>query len=245
MYNIYIGFDSSNYGQQIAWDVCKRSMLKNCSDPNKINIIKLVKSDLIDKDIFKRTDNDGSTEFTYTRFFVPYLNNYMGYAIFVDSDFLWECDVLELFEKYVNSTCAVSCIKHKYTQCNDKFKMDGKKQEWYPKKNWSSLMIYNCSHINVKKNLILENTNTKSAKWLHRMMWCDEEKGEILEIPRSYNYLVNYYHEGPIKALHFTDGGPWHPGYEDVTYGNRWLKYISKEEKKMIKWSIENEYNIK
>ena len=77
------------------------------------------------------------------------------------------------------------------------------------------------------------------------MMWCDEEKGEILEIPRSYNYLVNYYHEGPIKALHFTDGGPWHPGYEDVTYGNRWLKYISKEEKKMIKWSIENEYNIK
>ena len=117
--------------------------MDNC----KINIIKLVKSDLIDKDIFKRTDNDGSTEFTYTRFFVPYLNNYSGYAIFVDSDFLWDCDVLELFEKYVNSTCAVSCVKHKYTQCNDKFKMDGKKQEWYPKKNWSSLMIYKSSPI--------------------------------------------------------------------------------------------------
>lgn len=240
MYNIYIGFDSSNYGQTIAWEVCKRSILKNCSDTSKINIIKLVKSELINDGIFKRTDKDGSTEFTYTRFFIPFLNNYEGYAIFVDSDFLWECDVIELFEKYTDPKSAVSCVKHKYTNCNGKFKMDGKKQEWYPKKNWSSLMIFNCSHNNVKQNLTLENANKKSAKWLHRMMWCEED--EILEIPRSYNYLVDYYEDGPIKALHYTDGGPWHPGYENVTYGDRWLKYTSEEEKEKIKWSIENEY---
>ena len=240
MYNIYIGFDSSNYGQTIAWEVCKRSILKNCSDTSKINIIKLVKSELINDGIFKRTDKDGSTEFTYTRFFVPYLNNYENYAIFVDSDFLWECDILGLFEKYTNSKSAVSCVKHKYTNCNGKFKMDGKKQELYPKKNWSSLMIFNCSQNNVKQNLTLENANKKSAKWLHRMMWCEED--EILEIPRSYNYLVDYYEDGEINALHYTDGGPWHPGYENVTYGDRWLKYTSEEEKEKIKWSIENEY---
>ena len=81
-YNIYIGFDSSNYGQQLAFDVCKRSILKMCSDPSKINIIQLIKKDLIDLGLFKRTDKDGATEFTYTRFLVPHLNYFKGHAIF-------------------------------------------------------------------------------------------------------------------------------------------------------------------
>jgi lipopolysaccharide biosynthesis glycosyltransferase len=195
---------------------------------------------LINDNIFKRIDNDGATEFTYTRFFVPYLNNYKGYALFVDSDFLWECDILELFDNFINPNYAVSCVKHKYVNCNGKTKMDGRKQEWYPKKNWSSLMIFNCEHKNVIKNLILENTNFKSAKWLHRMEWCEEK--EILEIPKEYNFLVDYYFDGNIKALHYTDGGPWHPGYENVTFGDRWLEYITHDEKEKIKWSIENEY---
>ena len=104
-------------------------------------------------------------------------------------------------------------------------------------------MIFNCEHPNVIKNLTLENVNTKSPKWLHRMEWCDEDAGEILEIPKDYNYLVDYYNDGDIKALHYTDGGPWHPGYENVTYGDRWLKYVTEKEKDKIKWSIENEYN--
>lgn len=227
VYNVYIGFDSSNYGQQLAFDVCKRSMLKMCKDTSKINIIKLVKKDLIDMGLFKRTDNDGATEFTYTRFFVPYLNNFKGDAIFVDSDFLWECDVLEIFEKYSNPKIAVSCVKHAYTDCHGKQKMDGQLQEWYPKKNWSSLMLINCEHESVKSNLTLENVNKETAKWLHRMEWCDE----VGEIPKEYNYLVGYYNNNKIKALHFTDGGPWHPGYEDVQFAERWLSYISNEEK--------------
>ena len=105
--------------------------------------------------------------------------------------------------------------------------------EWYPKKNWSSLMIFNCEHSNVTKNLTLDVVNTQTPKWLHRMEWCDEK--EILEIPKDYNYLVDYYTDGDIKALHYTDGGPWHPGYENVTFGDRWLKYITEEEKnKMV-----------
>ena len=236
VYNIYIGFDSSNYGQQLAFDVCERSMLKKCSDTSKINIIKLEKKKLIDEGLFKRTDKDGATEFTYTRFLVPYLNDYKGHAIFVDSDFLWECDVLELFEKYTNKNRAVSCVKHEYTDCHGKEKMDGQKQEWYPKKNWSSLMIYNCEHPSVVNNLTLENANIQSAKWLHRMEWCQES--EIMEIPKAYNYLVGYYNDKEIKAFHFTDGGPWHPGYENVQYKDRWLKYISEEENQKMKLSI-------
>ena len=240
MYRVYIGFDSSNYGQEIAWEVCKRSILDKCSDPTKIEIVKLVKKDMIKEGIFKRTDKDGATEFTYTRFFVPYLNDYKGYAIFVDSDFLWECDVLELFENYTKKEFAVSCVMHKYVNCNGKTKMDGQAQEWYPKKNWSSLMIYNCEHPNVVKNLTLENVNIKTAKWLHRLEWCEEY--EVLEIPKDYNYLVGYYNDGNIKAIHFTDGGPWHPGYEDVEFGDRWKKYISDEEDQRMKEEIQEYY---
>ena len=235
IYNIYIGFDSSNYGQQIAWDVCKRSILKNCSDNSKINIIKLDRKKMIDSGVFKRTDTDGATEFTYTRFFIPYLNEYSGKAIFVDSDFLFECDILELFDKYSTKEHSVSCVKHSYINCNNKVKMDSQPQEWYPRKNWSSLMIFNCEHSSVKNNLTLENANNKTAKWLHRMEWTSDS--EILEIPKDYNYLVDYYSDGPIKALHFTDGGPWHEKYQDVTYSDKWLEYITKEEKELI---IEN-----
>ena len=89
--NIFIGFDSSNYGQELAYEVCKRSIIKNTK--MKCNFYKMVKSEMIKQGIFKRTDKDGATEFTYTRFFVPYLSNYKGYSLFCDSDFLWTCDI--------------------------------------------------------------------------------------------------------------------------------------------------------
>jgi hypothetical protein len=233
---VFIGFDSSNYGQELAFEVCKRSIQKYNKN---IEIIKLVKQELIDKGLFKRTDKDGATEFTYTRFFVPYLSNYEGYSLFCDSDFLWNCNVQELFEKYTDENKALSCVMHKYENCNDKMKMDNQKQEWYPKKNWSSLMIFNNSHPSVK-NLNLENVNTQTPKWLHRFEWANDT--EIIEIPKSYNYLVDYYFDGEIKALHFTDGGPWHTGYENVSYSDLWLKYLNKNEESKMNELRNNNY---
>ena len=229
MLKVYVGFDSTNYGQKLAYDVCKRSIESLNSD---IEVIKVVKKDLVDKKLFWREDKTGVTEFTYTRFLVPYLNEYNGWALFCDSDFLWTCDVKEVFDKYARDEYAVCCVKHNYTNCNGKTKMDGRPQEYYPRKNWSSLMLFNCSHPSVK-NLTLENVSTQSPAWLHRMQWAKDE--EIGEIDKSYNYLVGYYDDNNIKALHYTDGGPWHPGYENVEHGEKWLKFISDDEKsKMI-----------
>ncbi len=239
MNKVYIGFDSSNYGQQLAFDVCKRSIEKFNKD---IEVIKLVKQDLIDQKLFWREDKTGATEFTYTRFLVPYLNNYDGWALFCDSDFLWTCDVNELFEKYSDSKNAVSCVKHNYTNCHGKTKMDGRPQEFYPRKNWSSLMLFNCSHPDVKK-LTLEAVSTEKPAWLHRMQWAKDE--EIGEIDKSYNYLVEYYDDNKIKALHYTDGGPWHPGYENVEHGDKWLEYLSEEEKKKMYQEINEYYESK
>ena len=236
MNKVYVGFDSTNYGQQLAFDVCKKSIEKFNKD---IEVIKVVRQDLIDKKLFWREDKTGVTEFTYTRFLVPYLNNYQGWALFCDSDFLWTCDINEVFEKYVNDKYAVCCVKHDYTNCHAKTKMDGRAQEYYPRKNWSSLMLYNCSHPSVKK-LTLENVSTQSPAWLHRMQWAKDE--EIGEIDKSYNYLVDYYHDNNIKALHYTDGGPWHPGYENVEHGDKWLEYLSEDEKTKMHQEIKEYY---
>ena len=222
--NIYIGFDSSNFEQQLAFDVCKKSMLKY---NNNLNIFGLYLKDLKSDGLYYRDDDTGSTEFTYTRFLVPYLNNYEGWALFCDSDFLWFCDPIEILEKYKDESKALFCVQHKYKNCNSCIKMDGKKQEWYPRKNWSSLMLFNCSHPDIKK-LTVNNINTKSAKWLHRMEYCDDNN--IGSLPIYYNYLVNYYDTENFKALHFTDGGPWHKNYRDVMYGNLWLEYLTEEE---------------
>ena len=227
MNQIFIGFDSSNYGQELAYNVCERSIKKY----NKTIIIhKLNKKDLEQKNIFRRIDNTGSTEFTYTRFLSPYLSNYQGWSLFCDSDFLWFCDPEELIKECIKkneiNNRAVYCVQHKYTECNAKEKMDGRKQEWYPRKNWSSLMIFNCSHPDIQ-NLNLENINTQTPKWLHRMEWTTE----VGEIDKKYNYLVGYYNDGDYKALHYTDGGPWHPGYEKVEYGDLWLNELTYFEK--------------
>ena len=126
--DIYIGFDSSNYGQEMAYEVCKRSLLEH--NPN-LKIHKLVKKELEEKKIFNRNDNSGTTEFTYTRFLVPFLNNYKGYALFCDSDFLWKCDVNELIDKYIyqlnnistndkSINFTVGCVQHEYKECHGK-----------------------------------------------------------------------------------------------------------------------------
>jgi hypothetical protein len=242
--DIYIGFDSSNYGQEMAFEVCKRSLLKYNSN---LKIHKLVKKELEERQIFNRDDNTGTTEFTYTRFLVPYLNNYKGYALFCDSDFLWQCDVEELFNKYINDIdnlslsrttsvknkeFSVGCVKHEYTKCNNNLKMNGLPQEFYPRKNWSSLMLFNCEKCKILTPYIV---NLETPKYLHRMEWCSDE--DIISIDKTYNYLVGYYNDiekENIKALHYTDGGPWHPGYENTEFANEWLEYITNDEKEQL-----------
>ena len=228
--NIFIGFDTNNLGQRIAFEVCKRSIQKY----NKyVNVTGIYLSHLIKDGIYKRPhDPKQSTEFTYTRFLVPYLSNYTGYSVFCDSDFLFQCDIQEL-DSYIDSKKSVSCVKHQYTECNNTTKMDGKPQERYPRKNWSSLMVFNCNHPDCK-TLTPDIINKQTPKFLHRLEWTtDNITGSI---PLEYNYLVGYYKNiTKPKAIHFTDGGPWHQNYTNVEYANLWLEYLTEKERKQYK----------
>ena len=209
---IYIGYDSKH---PIASKVCEYSLRKHSKDLD-IELLKL--SDL--EQLYWREYKDQSTEFTYTRFLVPYLQDYNGWALFCDDDFLFLKDVKKIFD-LADDKYAVMCCQHDYTP-RAITKMLGKKQVPYKRKNWSSLMLINCGHESVKK-LDLSTVSEQSGKYLHQFEWLKPH--EIGSIPRHWNWLVNWYKENDEdkpSALHFTEGGPW---IVDSEYKDLWLKY--------------------
>jgi len=209
---IYIGYDSRH---PIASKVCEYSLRKHSKDLD-IELLKL--SDL--EQLYWREYKDQSTEFTYTRFLVPYLQDYNGWALFCDDDFLFLKDVKKIF-KLADDKYAVMCCQHEYYP-DTNVKMGGKKQTMYKRKNWSSLMLINCGHESVKK-LDLSTVSEQSGKYLHQFEWLKPH--EIGSIPRHWNWLVNWYKEtdeDKPSALHFTEGGPW---IVDSEYKDLWLKY--------------------
>ena len=226
MINVYIGYDSR---EKIASDVCEYSIKKNSTKKIKI---KFLKKRLLEKKkiLIRKNDKLSSTEFTFSRFLIPYLNNYKGWAIFCDCDFLWLSDIADLLN-LIDDKYAVMCVKHDYKPKN-KVKMDGKKQLIYPRKNWSSLVLWNCEHPENKK-LNLKMVNTKDGKFLHRFKWLNDKF--IGEIPIEWNWLVNWYKEpqdGKPKALHFTEGGPWFEKYKNCDYSKKWLLVKNKMQRK-------------
>ena len=217
---IYIGFDSTC---KIASDVCEYSLRRH-SDNLDINLLKLSE---VQNNLYWREYKNQSTEFTYTRFLVPYLQDYKGWAMFCDNDFLFLEDVKKLMSLRRNDK-AVMVVKHDYNPI-DKIKMDNQLQIQYPKKNWSSLMLINCGHESVKK-LDLSTVSEQSAEYLHQFKWLKED--EVGALPHNWNWLVNHYHEfkdGQPKALHFTEGGPW---IVDSEYKDLWLNYKNEMEEK-------------
>lgn len=221
IYDVYIGYDSR---EKIAFNVCVNSILCNTASPTKIVIHPLKLDELKSKNIYYRPDDPlSSTEFTFSRFLVPYLQNYKGNALFCDCDFLFTKDIIDLFALSDQSK-AVQCCKHNYTP-KSTHKMEGATQHLYPRKNWSSLILYNCDHIS-NKALTRELVNTQTGQYLHRFNWLKDE--EIGELPHTWNWLVGWYKEpkdGKPNAIHFTEGGPWHQGYENCEYADVWKQY--------------------
>jgi lipopolysaccharide biosynthesis glycosyltransferase len=217
---IYIGWDSR---EDIAYQVAKLSIENHASVP--VEIIPLKQKKLRKEGLYWRdTDKLAATEFTFTRFLIPELNNYNGWALFIDCDFVFLDDVKKLFDQ-TNDQYAIMCAHHDYTP-NEGIKMDGQIQTIYPRKNWSSMMLINCGH---SKNKIitkeLVNDSTITGAYLHRFSWLEDT--EVGELSHEWNWLVGWYKEpndGKPKALHYTEGGPWFKNYEDCEYATEWYK---------------------
>jgi hypothetical protein len=216
---IFIGWDSR---EDIAYQVCRASLLKHTSVD--LDIVPIKQKHMREKNLYWREhDPLSSTEFTFTRFLVPYLNGYKGWAVFMDCDFLWRGDVATILN-HCDYSSAVMVVKHNYNP-PERTKMDGAVQTQYPRKNWSSLMLVNCEHEQVQKNLTLNTVNTATGLYLHRIQWATSDC--IGELPVSYNYLEGWHTKDDCPnplAVHFTRGGPWFRDYMNVEYGDEWIK---------------------
>lgn len=213
---IFVGLDEPN---KISYDVCVKSILsKNVK--YDLDIIPINYNTV--KDYKRKKDPFESTQFAFARFFVPHLSEFTGISIFMDGDFLFLDNIDNLIDLY-DDRYAVMCCQHDYKPLNLE-KMDGKPQTQWPRKNWSSLMIFNCNHPK-NKTLTPMTINNQSGAFLHRFKWLDD--CEVGLLPLQWNWLVDWYKEpgdGAPKALHYTEGGPWLDKFKDCEYADEWLE---------------------
>ena len=214
---VFVGYDTR---EDIAYQVCKHSL--EARNKN-VEVRALKQNELRDQGWYTRPiDKLASTEFTFTRFLVPELCNFDGWALFCDSDIIFIEDIKELFDQ-ANDKYAVMCAQHDYTP-KEGIKMDGQTQTVYPRKNWSSVVLFNCGHPSNKKlDLNLVNNPEITGAYLHRFSWLDDS--EIGQISHEWNWLTDWYEEGKDgtpKALHYTEGGPWFENYRNCGWHSTW-----------------------
>jgi len=169
------------------------------------------------------SDAPCATEFSNSRFLVPHLAG-SGWALFMDCDMLVRGNIRELFD-LCDPEKAVMVVKHNH-QPPEGVKMDGQMQTRYARKNWSSVIAFNCDHP-ANKALALEMVNVLPGRDLHRFCWLEDDL--IGELPVEWNWLAG--HSDPAvdpKIVHHTEGSPCLPGYEDAPFADEWRAELAR-----------------
>jgi lipopolysaccharide biosynthesis glycosyltransferase len=207
---VFIGYDPR---EAIAYHVCANSIIRNSSRP--VSIIPVALN--LFKD-YSETHTDGSNHFIYTRFLVPYLMSWTGSAIFIDGDMIVRGDIAELWDLR-DLAKDVMVVKHDY-KTKMKTKYLGSKNEDYPRKNWSSVILWNCSTFPNRK-LTPEFVQGQPGSFLHRFSWLDDER--IGELPIEWNWLPDEFGPNPdAKLLHYTLGTPSFHEFADTPQSEEW-----------------------
>ena len=215
MINIFIGYDNK---EKVAYNVLSHSIIQNSTKPVAITPIAL--NNL--KDDFVRERNAlSSTEFSFSRFMIPHLMNYQGWALFMDCDMLMFEDISKLWRMRDDSK-AIQVCKHDYIPKESK-KFLGQVQTKYEKKNWSSFMLMNCKKCTT---LTPDYVNKASGLELHQFKWLEGDH-LIGDLPLEWNWLVGEYeYKEDINNVHYTKGGPWFEEYAKCDYSQDWFKNL-------------------
>lgn len=210
MITIFIGYDPR---EAIAFHVCSNSIIRHASQP--VSIIPLALNLLKD---YTETHTDGSNQFIYSRFLVPHLMNYSGWAIFIDGDMIIRDDITKLWDLRDPSK-DVLVVKHDYkTKMTQKYL--GSSNENYPRKNWSSVILWNCSS-NANKSVTPSFIEKSSGAELHRFTWIEDSN--IGELPIEWNWLPDELGENyNAKLLHYTLGTPSFHDFATTPMGAEW-----------------------
>jgi lipopolysaccharide biosynthesis glycosyltransferase len=212
MIPVFIGYDPR---EAAVFHVCANSIIRNASQPVQIIPVALN----LFKD-YKEIHQDGSNHFIYTRFLVPYLMDWTGHAIFIDGDMIVRDDITKLWSMRDPSK-DVQVIKHDY-RTRMPVKYMGAKNEDYPRKNWSSVIIWNCNSF-PNRRLTPDYVMKSTGKHLHRFEWLDDAR--IGELPIEWNWLPDEF--GPnenAKLLHYTLGAPCFHEFVDTPMNEVWHK---------------------
>lgn len=213
---VFVGYDPR---EDAAYQVCRTSLIRHSG--NNVSVHPIRQDVLRELGLYVRPPDAGSaTAFSLTRFLTPYLAAGNEPSIFVDCDFLFTVDVRTVLDG-LDRQKAVHVVKHDYVPRQSQ-KMDGRVQSAYPRKNWSSFIVFNGAHPGVKA-LTPEVVNAATPAHLHRFAWLDDD--EIGGLDRTWNFLVGEYEapEAPPKAIHYTNGGPWFERCRDVDFASLWL----------------------
>ena len=212
MINIFIGYD---HREAIAYHVCANSIIRHSSKP--VSLTPLALTNMQD---YQETHTDGSNQFIYSRFLVPHLMQYNGWAIFMDGDMLLRDDIEKLWALRDDSK-AVMVVKHDYkTKMTEKYL--GAKNENYPRKNWSSVILWNCGH-EANKVVTPEFIETATGAQLHRFTWLADNL--VGELPKVWNWLPDEFGANQdAKLLHYTLGTPSFHDFATTPMGYEWLR---------------------
>jgi len=210
--NIVVGFDQR---ESVAYHTFTQSIIEKASLP--VSFMPLAINTLRD---YEETHTDKSNDFIYSRFLTPYLNDYRGWAIFADGDMICQTDIKELWD-LTDESKALLVVKHDYqTKAHQKYL--GNINENYPRKNWSSLILWNCSHPK-HKILTPDFVANQTGKYLHRFSWLDDN--DIGELPKEWNWLaIEYPENNKAKLIHYTLGTPCFKDYQKSEMSELWHK---------------------
>lgn len=210
MITLVVGFDQK---EAVVYHTFCQSVLEKTSQP--VAFVPLAENALA---CVKPSQSDGSNKFTYSRFLTPHLMGFEGWAIYADGDMICQEDIANLWALRDESK-AVMVVKHDYKTITTTKYLDSVNAD-YPRKNWSSVVLWNCGH---PKNKVLtpEFVGQATGAELHRFTWLDDE--DIGELDKSWNWLVQEYpNNRKAKILHYTLGSPCFKDYENVDTADIW-----------------------
>lgn len=206
MIRVFVGFD---FIEAEAFHVFSQSLLERSSVPVSITAIQRRQLPL------RRPRHPlQSNDFAFSRWFVPWLCDYQGWALFADCDFLCRWDIADLMQ-YQDDTKDVLVCQHHW-QGEETTKFLGTTQTAYERKCWSSLMLFNNERCRALNPAYIDQAPGLD---LHQFKWTQS----IGALPIEWNHLVDVYPYDPgAKMVHFTKGGPWLRDYRDCDYSEEW-----------------------
>lgn len=212
---IYIGYDTR---EPVTYHACVDSIIRHASVPVAIHPLALQNF----TSFYDERHTDGSNQFIYSRFLVPFLSAWQGHAIYLDGDMVVNGDIAELWGMR-NHWQAAQVVQHDY-QTKAAVKFRGKANENYPRKNWSSVILWNCAHYG-NRALTPEYVEKATGAHLHRFAWLEDDR--LGELPKEWNWLATEYPANDAaKLIHYTLGTPCFPAYRGCSQAPAWHKAL-------------------